>query len=208
MEKKSGEGQDGGPGKGVGGRAEPGRWRGLSLIALLAAFAAGAVVAVPAADSVDRYFSSNRFCATGCHVMEATVSQEYQQSAHWNTRTGVRPKCADCHVSESLTAAMWDHLVGTRELFSFLFKGIRTPEAFEQVRAEGADRVRLAMLGNDSKNCRRCHVMEAIKPEKKRGERQHAEAQEKGITCIACHYNLVHKEVEPSPEFLRRAGME
>lgn len=24
-----------------------------------------------------------------------------------------------------------------------------------------------------------------------------------GTTCIACHYNLVHKEVEPSAAFLK-----
>ena len=45
--------------------------------------------------------------------------------------------------------------------------------------------------------------MEAIKPERLRGQRQHAEAIETGITCVACHYNLVHKDVEPSQEFLQ-----
>jgi hypothetical protein len=45
--------------------------------------------------------------------------------------------------------------------------------------------------------------MEAIKPERLRGQRQHAEAIETGTTSIACHYNLVHKEVEPSEEFLQ-----
>ncbi len=62
------------------------------------------------------------------------------------------------------------------------------------------------MLDNDSKNCRRCHIMESIKPERKRGQRQHADALKDGTTCIACHYNLVHKEVEPSEEFLQRVN--
>jgi nitrate/TMAO reductase-like tetraheme cytochrome c subunit len=44
--------------------------------------------------------------------------------------------------------------------------------------------------------------MEAIKPERKRGQRMHAVAIEEGTTCIVCHYNLVHKEVEPSKAFL------
>jgi cytochrome c-type protein NapC len=61
----------------------------------------------------------------------------------------------------------------------------------------------MKMLANDSQNCRNCHVMEAIQPERVRGQRQHAEAIETGTTCIACHYNLVHKEVEPSEEFLQ-----
>ena len=177
--------------------------RGYPLLFLLLALVVGAIIAVPTTEAVDHYFSTDQFCAQTCHVMTATVAEEYHQSAHWNTATGVRPSCADCHVSEGLTMAMWDHFVGTRELIAFAFRGIRTPEAFEAERAGAADRVRMKMLGNDSKNCRSCHVMEAIKPERTRGQRQHAQALENGTTCIACHYNLVHKEVEPSEEFLR-----
>ena len=172
-------------------------------LSLVVVFAIGMVAGVPLFDAVDRQFSSDAFCMTGCHLMEATVAKELRQSDHWTRPSGVRATCSDCHVSEGLTAAMWDHMVGTRELISFLFKGIRTPEEFEKVRFEGANRVRLAMVANDSKNCRRCHTMEAIKPERKRGQRQHTEASETGATCIACHYNLVHKEVEPSEAFLK-----
>ncbi|HLB31310.1 MAG TPA: hypothetical protein VJN91_07265, partial [Gammaproteobacteria bacterium] len=38
--------------------------------------------------------------------------------------------------------------------------------------------------------------------ERVRGQNQHKEAVEKGITCILCHYNLVHKPVDPSEAFL------
>lgn len=173
--------------------------------AVAAALGVGAFVGVPVADFGDRYFSSNDFCATGCHVMEATVYKEYQDSTHWKTVTGVRPTCADCHVSKALVPAWWDHVLGTRELFANVVLGIRTAEDFEEVRAEAADRVRFRLLANDSRNCRGCHVMEAIQPERKRGQRQHAEARETGTTCIVCHYNLVHKEVEPSDAFLQAA---
>ena len=176
------------------------------VLSLVVAFAMGMVVGIPLFDTVDRYFSSDAFCMTGCHLMEATVGKELRQSNHWTPPSGVRATCSDCHVSEGLTAAMWDHMVGTRELISFVFKGIRTPEDFEKVRVEDANRVRLAMVADDSKNCRRCHTMEAIKPERKRGQRQHADALETGTTCIACHYNLVHKEVEPSEAFLEAIG--
>ena len=43
--------------------------------------------------------------------------------------------------------------------------------------------------------------MEKIKPDRKRGQRQHAEAREKNITCIVCHYDLVHKSAPLSKEF-------
>jgi nitrate/TMAO reductase-like tetraheme cytochrome c subunit len=176
---------------------------GYPLLFILLALVVGAVVAVPTTEAVDRYFSTDQFCAQTCHVMTATVAEEYHQSAHWNTATGVRPTCADCHVGEGLTMAMWDHVLGTHELIAFAFRGIRTPEAFEEERAEAANRVRMKMLARDSANCRSCHVMAAIQPERTRGQRQHAQALENGTTCIACHYNLVHKEVEPSPSFLQ-----
>ena len=170
-------------------------------LAAIGGLVIGGLLAVPVADGVDRYFSSNAFCANACHVMTATVAEEVKESVHWTTPTGVRPGCRDCHVSESLTAAMWDHVVGTGELIAFVFEGVRTVEAFETRRAAAADRVRFAMLADDSKHCRSCHVMEAIQPQRKRGRVQHQEAQEKGITCIVCHYNLVHKDVAPSKAF-------
>jgi len=156
---------------------------------------------VPVADGVDAYFSSDAFCANTCHIMTATLATEMRESRHRATPTGVRPGCSDCHLSRRLTAAMRDHVVGTRELFAFLFGGIRTVEAFETVRAAAADRVRFQMLGNDSRNCRNRHELAAIRPERKRGQRQYEEALKEGVTCIACHCNLVHKEVPPSKDF-------
>jgi nitrate/TMAO reductase-like tetraheme cytochrome c subunit len=173
------------------------------ILLIVLALGIGGLVAVPVADVTDQYFSSNKFCAYGCHVMEATVYKEYKESTHYNTRTGVRPGCADCHISKGLTAAMWDHVKGTKDIYALVIKGIDTPEKYEAERAAAAERVRLQFVANDSKHCRSCHVMDAIKPERKRGQSQHAEAIKSGTTCIACHYNIVHKEVEPSEAFLK-----
>jgi nitrate/TMAO reductase-like tetraheme cytochrome c subunit len=178
------------------------------VIAVAAALATGALLGVPVAAKVDSHFSSDAFCAKGCHVMEGTVYQEFKQSTHGTSSKGVHPTCAQCHISRSLPVAMWEHFLGLSDLYAYVVQGIRTPADFETVRAAGAERVRLDMLDNDSEGCRGCHVMAEIKPEKKRGQRQHAEAIEKGTTCIACHYNLVHKEVEPSKRFLKRAGFD
>ena len=58
------------------------------------------------------------------------------------------------------------------------------------------------MLGEDSQTCRTCHNFDAIAPSRKRGERAHADAKQKNNTnCIACHYNLVHKEAPLTPAF-------
>ena len=83
---------------------------------------------VATVDVTDYYFSSDNFCAFSCHVMENTVYKEMQQSKHWKTPSGVRPKCADCHVSGRLTFAMWDHFVGTGQRF-FQSRGVRGSSA-------------------------------------------------------------------------------
>lgn len=176
-----------------------------AILAAVALLAAGAAIGVPTVDYVDRYFSTDAFCATTCHVMEETVYKEFNESTHGTTATGVRPGCADCHVSPTLPAAMWDHFLGMRDLYVYFVEGVRTPEKFEEVRARAADLARFALLESDSATCRSCHVMEAIVPARNRGKTQHAEAIEKGITCIACHYNLVHADVEPSEAFLSAA---
>lgn len=153
-------------------------------------------------DVTDVYFSSENFCATTCHAMRSTVYPELQQSKHWTTPTGVRPTCATCHVSGRLTLAMWDHFVSTTDLITQLTNDMSAPDSFEKFRPAAAEKVRLDMLENDSKNCHRCHVMEAIQPKLNRGKKLHAEAIKTGATCIECHYNLVHKDVPASQKFL------
>jgi nitrate/TMAO reductase-like tetraheme cytochrome c subunit len=174
---------------------------GITGLAALAGIAFGVVVGAPVADGVDRYFSSNDFCASTCHVMTATVAAEFKESAHGTTKTGVVPECRDCHVSEDLAGAYIDHIKGMKELYANLILGLDTPEEFEAVRFDAANRVRMHFVANDSENCRGCHVMSAIVPERTRGQRQHAEAKEKDITCIVCHYDLVHKATPLSKEF-------
>ena len=159
-------------------------------------------VSVASIDFTDYIFSHNTFCGNVCHVMESTVYRELQESSHWNSPTGVRATCADCHVDGRLTLAMIDNFLGTGELFVNLTNDFSKPGSFEKFRPGADDRERFKFIENDSARCRSCHVMEAIKPKRVRGENQHKEAMEKGITCIMCHYNLVHKAVEPSEAFL------
>lgn len=62
----------------------------------------------------DRYTNRNAFC-TGCHSM-TFAEAAYQQSSHYNSASGVRASCGDCHVSEGVFAATWDHVVGGKDL--------------------------------------------------------------------------------------------
>lgn len=153
-------------------------------------------------DFTDYVFSRMTFCGNVCHVMESTVYQELKTSKHWNNPEGVRPTCARCHVSGRLTFAMVDHFLGTGELFVNFTNDFSKPGSFEKFRPDAANRERFKMLDNNSAGCRTCHVMEAIKPKRIRGKNAHKLAMKRNVPCIACHYNLVHKPVEPSEAFL------
>jgi len=173
-----------------------GAWVFVLVVICVGAFTVGML------DFTDYVFSRNAFCGNVCHVMESTVFQELQTSKHWNTPTGVRPTCAKCHVAGRLTFAMVDHFLGTGELFVNLTNDFSKPGSFEKFRPDAANRERFKMLENNSETCRSCHTMEAIKPKRVRGQNAHADAMKKNVPCIACHYNLVHKPVEPSEGFL------
>ena len=167
------------------------------------------VIGVLGAEQVDHYTSTEVFCGTTCHSMQAYIvsEEEYVQSPHRTAASGVRAGCADCHISQAgIVPATWDHIKGgVKDIYAELTNDFTKPEVWEERRARLAYNVRDAMLANDSANCRVCDDEDAIKPAKKRGQKQHADAKEEGITCIGCHYNLVHREVEPRDSFLEKS---
>ncbi len=170
--------------------------------------AAIAVTAVLANERIDRYTSSDAFCGTTCHSMQAHVTSDpvYVESAHRATRSGVRAGCADCHIPHGIVPSTWAHLRGgIKDVISELTNDFGERSAWERGRDERANTVRDWLLETDSATCRHCHDEVAIEPERTRGQRQHADARERGLTCIACHYNLVHAEIEPREKFLEKA---
>lgn len=177
------------------------KWAAIGLVTLGIAIG---VFGMFVGQEADAYFSSNKFCVS-CHIMEATVYKELQDAKHARAASGVRPTCAHCHVSKKLFPALWDHVIGTGELIAFV-RGVSSVEKFEDRRNAVANSERMKMLSENSENCHRCHVMEAIQPTRTRGQVQHKDAVAKGNSnCIACHYNLVHKEVPPSDAFNKAA---
>lgn len=167
-----------------------------------------AVAAVLVNEQIDGYTSTDAFCGTSCHSMQAHVANDpvYLESAHRTTSSGVRAGCADCHIPHGIVAGTWAHVKGgVKDIISETLNDFSKPEVWDSGRAERAHRVRDWLLETDSATCRNCHEEAAIKPERKRGQRQHADALERGLTCIGCHYNLVHAELDARPEFLERA---
>ncbi len=163
------------------------------------------------AEQIDRLTTTDAFCGTSCHSMQAYVASEqtYITSLHRTTSSGVQAGCADCHVPKGIVPATWSHIIdGSRDLHAELTNDYQQPELWQARRTELAWQVRDKMLADDSRNCRSCHDEDAIRAKRKRGQRQHELAQREGVTCIGCHYNLVHAEVKPRESFLDKVRID
>lgn len=134
------------------------------------------------------------FCI-GCHEMYDNVYVEYQDTIHYNNRTGVRATCADCHVPREWWPKMVRKVQASRELWGKLTGTIDTREKFEEKRLTLARREWKRMLANDSLECRNCHGLESMDADRQatRSARQHERARDEGITCIVCHQGIAHQ---------------
>ena len=176
------------------------------LIALVAG-GLGGVLFMAFLIEFDHFTSSNAFCTT-CHSM-TYAADAYQQSSHYNSASGVRASCGDCHVSEGVFAATWDHAVGGKDLFKQLKGQLFGPDYDDPVLnllhlPEAAFSARKWFRDRDSATCKRCHTMEAIQG-KRGGTAAIHRDETAGKTCIDCHYNLVHRHVPAEQTFKRDA---
>lgn len=151
----------------------------------------------------DHYTSSEEFCTT-CHSMEI-VAQPYRESLHYNPPSGVRASCGDCHVSEGVFAATWDHIMGSKDLFKQIFGPDYDDPVINALHApEAAFAARKWFKDRDSATCGRCHQLEAIVGSRSETANIHQQETE-GKSCIDCHYNLVHRHVPHESVFKREA---
>lgn len=155
----------------------------------------------------DHYTGSEEFC-TGCHSMEI-VAVPYRQSVHYNSASGVRASCGDCHVSEGVVSATWDHFIGGKDLFKQIKGSLVGPDYDDPVISalhlpEAAFAARKWFKDRDSATCKKCHNLQAILGTRLDTEAVHKEeAKEK--TCVDCHINLVHRKVPEQQTFKREA---
>ncbi len=151
----------------------------------------------------DHFTSTNSFC-TGCHSM-TYAERSYQSSVHYNSTSGVRASCGDCHVSEGVLAATWDHIKGTKDLFKQIFgPGYDDPAINLLHLPEAAFHARHWFRETDSATCKRCHELSAIQGKRTDTAAIHRD-ETRGKTCIDCHYNLVHRKVPDQQTFKREA---
>lgn len=168
-------------------------------VAVLAVLLIGSVAAF---EPVTRNLvSSDNFC-TYCHLDE-----EYDPRARmsWTKPMLAAPdgeeiaRCVDCHVVEGFAGTFyaWLHYASVTDFFGH-FRDLDSERAgvWLPPRAKTTYRVRDRFFAYDSPTCRTCHVLEEMKPKKRRGQKAHELALKKGKTCIECHLNVVHAPVD------------
>lgn len=167
-----------------------------STLTLTLVFLAG-IISWISFDSALEYTNTMEFCIS-CHEMRNNVFKEYQETIHYNNRSGVRTSCADCHVPKDWPHKIARKIQASSELYGKLLGVIDTPEKFEAKRHEMAVNVWRRMKTTDSLECRNCHDVDAMSKDSqsKRAWRRHQKGIKNGKTCIDCHFGIAHKEPE------------
>jgi nitrate/TMAO reductase-like tetraheme cytochrome c subunit len=135
----------------------------------------------------------------GCGECHMYPYEEYRESAHYENELEVRPGCVGCHEPHSIfQLARWKFLFVNngsygKTPFDTISNSLRDVPEWEELRIVLAERVRHKMVDDDSAKCKNCHKPDA---EWWKEIGQHKTMKEKGQTCIHCHYNLVHNDVE------------
>ena len=137
--------------------------------------------------------NTETFCIS-CHEMEENVYVEYQNTIHYNNRSGVRATCPDCHVPKEWHWKVLRKIKATNELYHKALGSINTPEKFEAKRLKLARNVWREMKATDSRECRNCHEYDSMDYVKqgRRAVNNHVKGFDEGKTCIDCHKGIAH----------------
>ncbi len=132
------------------------------------------------------------FCIS-CHEL---IYRELQPTIHFTNRSGVRAKCADCHVPHEWTYKIARKTQATKEVWGKIFGTIDTREKFLAKRRELAEREWARLKANDSLECRNCHDFGFM--DFTRQSPRAAKAHERFVvsaekTCIDCHKGIAHE---------------
>ena len=134
-----------------------------------------------------------QFC-TSCHEMQDNVFKEYQNTIHYQNRTGVRATCPDCHVPKDWTHKILRKIQASNELFHHILGTVDTPEKFNAKRIKLAQSEWARMKSTDSRECRNCHNYDYMDyaEQGRRSSAQHQKGFDEGKTCIDCHKGVAH----------------
>jgi cytochrome c-type protein NapC len=119
-----------------------------------------------------------------------------QSTIHFTNRSGVRAKCADCHVPHNWTDKIARKMQASKEVWGHLFGTLDTREKFQAQRRRLAEHEWARLEANDSLECRNCHEFEYMDftAQSDRAARMHATNLASGeMTCIDCHKGIAHQ---------------
>ncbi len=137
--------------------------------------------------------SSTGFCIS-CHEM--TISyEEYKQSSHFASASGVRAECSSCHIPEAFFPKLASKTQNVREVVAHFRGVLDSEEKYEKERLRMAKKVWEHLQQNDSAECRSCHVEDAFVYESfkdQEGALQMQDGLKEKQTCIDCHKGMVH----------------
>ena len=139
------------------------------------------------------------FCIS-CHSMKINF-EEYKETPHYKSASGVQATCADCHVPKEFVPKMIAKVLAYKDVVHEILGTIDTPEKYEAHRWDMANRVWDKMRASNSRECKSCHAFENmdLSEQAKSGRRKHARALENNEQCIDCHAGIAH-ELPDEPE--------
>jgi cytochrome c-type protein NapC len=146
------------------------------------------------------YTNEMEFC-TSCHSMQVNL-EEFKETIHYKNRSGVQATCSDCHVPQQFLPKMYAKVMAAKDVFHEILGTIDTPEKYEAHRWDMATRVWAKMKSTDSRECRNCHDFANmdLSAQDRSARSKHANAEDKGQTCIECHTGLAHEEPDEPDE--------
>ena len=147
------------------------------------------------------YTNRLEFCIS-CHSMQTNFN-EYKETVHYKSASGVRATCADCHVPKAFIPKMIAKVMAAKDVWGEITGKIDTPEKYEAHRWEMANDVWAMLKRTDSVTCRSCHAFDQmdLAAQSRSARKRHARAADDGKTCIDCHKGIAHEEPdEPDDE--------
>ncbi|MGD8843467.1 MAG: NapC/NirT family cytochrome c [Gammaproteobacteria bacterium] len=154
-------------------------------------------IALGTFNKVMAYTNTLEFC-TSCHEMKDFLFEEYKETVHYQNASGVRAVCSDCHVPHEWFPKVARKIQASfRELPAKVLGVIDTREKFDAKRLELAEDVWAGMKATNSRECRNCHSVEAMKlaEQDRSARKKHSleRMQKRGESCIDCHKGIAHK---------------
>jgi cytochrome c-type protein NapC len=106
-----------------------------SMLGLLLVGGVGGIIFWGGFNTAMEATNTMEFCIS-CHEMRDNVYKEYQQTIHYQNRTGVRAVCSDCHVPKEWVYKVKRKIQASNELWHKMLGSVDTPEKFDAKRLE------------------------------------------------------------------------